>query len=471
MAEKKLNTTHLRMPPQDVEAEMALLGALTLDGNAILQIVDILNPDDFYRENHRMIYNAMTDLFAQHAPIDIRSVGSRLKEKQQIEKIGGHGYLTELVNNVPSTSNAKHYAEIVRKKSILRHLIEAANHINQLGFKEEEDLDYLLDEAEQKIFNIARLSLRQNFLSIDQVLGEAWERYEKLHSSKGGLRGLPTGFNDLDNCLSGLQKSDFIILAARPSFGKTALALDIARHAACQCGVPVGIFSLEMSSQQLADRVLAAEAFVDSWKLRTGRIDDKEDFSNIQAAIGRFSKAPLFIEDAPSLNVLQIRAMARRLQAEVEHKYKKGLGLLIIDYIQMITPRRETENSAQQMTEISRALKSIARELEIPVLAISQLNRLVDHRNPPIPRLSDLRESGALEQDADLVMFIHREDKYRDNDDQTNPQQTTPQKNERVEVQILIAKHRNGPTGKINLLFDPAKVSFINPERGNYNVF
>ena len=466
MAEQKIVTPYLRMPPQDIEAEMSLLGALMLEGNAILQIVDILIPDDFYREDHRLIYAAMSDLFTQHAPIDIRSVGSRLKEKQQIEKIGGHGYLTELVNSVASASNAKHYAEIVRKKSILRHLIEAANHINQLGFKEEEDLDYILDEAEQKIFNIARLSLRQNFLSIDRALDEAWERYEKLHSSKGGLRGVPTGFESLDNCLSGLQKSDFIILAARPSFGKTTLALDIARHVACQCNIPVGVFSLEMSSQQLVDRLLAAEAFVDSWKLRTGRISDKDDFSNIQAAIGRLSKSPLYIEDAPSLNVLQMRAMARRLQAEIEHKHKKGLGLLIIDYIQMMTPRRDMDNPVQQMTEISRALKSLARELEVPVLAISQLNRLVDHRSPPIPRLSDLRESGALEQDADVVMFIHREDKYKDDNEQA-----ATQKNEKVEVQIHIAKHRNGPTGKITLLFDPAKVSFINLAKENYNVF
>lgn len=451
--------SNLRMPPQDLEAEMSVLGALMLDGNAIIQIADILTPEDFYRESHALIYSAICDLFNQRAPIDIRSTGSRLKEKQQLEKIGGHSYLTELINSVPSSSNAKHYAEVVRKKSILRHLIEAANHINQLGYKEEEDLDYILDEAEQKIFNIAHLSYRQNFLNIKIALDEAWERLEKLQESKGGLRGVPTGFIDLDKCLSGLQKSDLIILAARPSFGKTSLALDIARYASCECNIPVGIFSLEMSSQQLVDRLLAAEAQVDSWDLRTGKITDKDDFSQIQEALGRLSKAPLYIEDAPTLNVLQMRAMARRLQTEAEREHKQGLGLLIIDYIQLITPRREIDNPVREMTEISRSLKALARELNVPVLAVSQLNRAVEHRNPPTPRLSDLRESGAIEQDADIVMFIHREDKYKEDAERKNI------------VEIHIAKHRNGPTGIVQLYFHPQKVSFSSISRENFNVF
>jgi len=461
MAEQKISliSPHLRMPPQDLEAEMSVLGAIMLDGNAILQVVDVLIPEDFYREDHSCIYNAMCDLFSQQAPIDVRSIGSRLKEKQELDKIGGHSYLTELVNSVPTVSNAKHYAEIVRKKSILRHLIEAANHINQLGFKEEEDLDYLLDEAEQKIFNIARLSFRQNFLNIEPLLNEAWERLDKLHKSESGLRGVPTGFPDLDQHLSGLQKSDLIILAARPSFGKTSLALDIARHASCDHGVPVGIFSLEMSSQQLVDRLLAAEAYVDSWNLRTGKLTDKDDFSRIQDALGRLSKAPIFIEDAPSLNVLQMRAMARRLQAEAAKRHKSGLGLLIVDYIQLITPRHGIENPVQQMTEISRSLKALSRELNVPVLALSQLSRAVEQRSPPIPRLSDLRESGAIEQDADVVMFIHREDKYKEDSDKKNV------------AEIYIAKHRNGPTGMINLYFHPSKASFTSISKENFNVF
>ena len=462
MPGKKINTTSfLRMLPQDLEAEMSALGAIMLDGNVMLQVADLLIPNDFYRENHNWIYGAMYDLFNQHAPIDVLSVASRLKEKQQLDQVGGNTYLAELINGVPSASNAKYYAEIVRKKSILRHLIEAANHINQLGFKEEEDLDFLLDEAEQSIFKIARLSLRQNFLNIKVALDEAWERLEKVHKSGDVLRGVPTGFPDIDRLLSGLQKSDFIVLAGRPSFGKTSLALDIARHASCNCNIPVGIFSLEMSSQQLVDRLLAAEAEVDSWELRNGKLTNKEDFSRLQKALGKLSKAPLFIEDAPSLNVLQIRAMARRLQTEAERQYKGGLGLLIIDYIQLITPRREIDNPVQQMTEISRSLKSLARELGVPILALSQLSRAVEQRNPPIPRLSDLRESGAIEQDADVVMFIHREDKYKDN---TNPDRKNV-------AEIYIAKHRNGPIGKIDLYFNEKKVTFASVSSQNFNVF
>lgn len=455
MAEQKISIeSYLRMPPQDIEAEMSVLGALMLDGNAITQIADILAPEDFYRENHSLIYSAMADLFEGRAPIDILSVASRLKEKQQLEKVGGHAYLTELINSVPTASNAKHYAEIVRKKRILRHLIEASNYINQLGFREEEDLDFLLDEAERQIFSIARLSYRQNFSKIN--LDEAWQRIEALHQGEHKLRGVATGFQDLDQYLSGLQKSDFIVLAGRPSFGKTSLALDIARHAA-KSGFPVGIFSLEMSSQQLVDRILAAEAYVDSWSLRTGRVAKGEDFLRIRDALEQLSKAPLYVEDAPSLNVLQIRAMARRLKAE------HGLELLIIDYIQLIEPRRGLDNPVQQMTEISRSLKSLARELEVPLLAVSQLSRAVEQRHPPIPRLSDLRESGAIEQDADEVIFIYREDKYSKEDG--------VEIKEVVPVEIHIAKHRNGPTGIVHLHFHPSKASFTSREKGSFNVF
>lgn len=464
MAEQKIVSQYLRMPPQDIEAEMAVLGALMLDQNAVLQIADILNPEDFYREDHRLIYNAMYDLYDQQAPIDVRSVGSRLKEKKQLEKTGSHAYLTELANSVTSASNAKHYAEIVRKKSILRHLIEAANHIHQLGYREEEDLEYLLDEAEQKIFRIANISRQQTFLNIKIALDEAWERLEELHKSRGTMRGVPTGFPNLDFYLSGLQKSDFIVLAARPSKGKTALALDITRYVACECGIPVGFFSLEMSSQSLIDRLLAAEARVDSQKLRTGKLTDKDDFSSIQEALGKLSKAPIYLQDMPALTVLQIRAMARRLQAEISKNHKKDLGLLVIDYIQMITPHKNIDNPVQQMTEISRALKNLARELKIPVLALSQLNRAVEQRNPPIPRLSDLRESGAIEQDADVVMFIH-------NHEENKYDQSSERKNV---VEIHIAKHRNGPTGKAELYFEQKMISFMPIENNfteNFNVF
>lgn len=459
----------LRMPPQDTEAEMSVLGALMLDGNAIFQIADILMPEDFYREDHRLIYGAMHDLLGQQAPIDIRSVGSRLKEKKHLEKIGGHGYLTELVNCVPSASNIKHYAEIVRKKSVLRGLIETATYIGQLGYKEEEDLEYLLDEAEQKIYRIANLSpSRQTFLNLKSALEEAWERIDKFNASKDVTpRGVPTGFPDLDNLLAGLQKSDFIVLAARPSLGKTSLALDIARNAACEHNIPVGFFSFEMSSHQLVDRLLAAEARVDSWKLRNKKLNEDE-FSRIRDAMSRLSKAPIYFEDL-SLNVLQIRAMTRRLQADLARDRKTGLGLVVVDYIQMITPPRDIDNPVQQMTEISRALKNLAKELEVPVLAVSQLSRAVMQRHPPIPRLSDLRESGAIEQDADLVMFIYREEAAEAGFER-NPagKSETP---DVIPVEIYVAKHRNGPTGVVRLVFNPKKVSFSSVEKANYNVF
>lgn len=462
MNEQKITTPYLRMPPQDLEAEMSLLGALMLDGNVMVQVADILTTEDFYRDDHKLIYLAAADLFNQQSPIDVRSVASRLKEKKQLEKIGGNSYLVELVNCVPSASSAKHYAEIVRKKSILRHLIEAANHIHQLGYKEEDDLDYLLDEAEQKIYSIANLSFRQNFLNIKVALDEAFERLDRLHKTKGGTRGVATGFYDLDNHLAGLQKSDLIILAARPSFGKTTLALDIARYAACSSKIPVGIFSLEMSSQQLVDRILAAEAYVNAWNLRTGNLSDKDDFIRIRDALEKLSNSPLYIEDAPSLNILQMRAMARRLQSEVRQKHGKELGLLIIDYMQLITPRREFDNPVQQMTEISRSLKALARELNVPLLVLSQLNRAIEHRSPPLPRLSDLRESGAIEQDADVVMFIHREDKYKED---------AEKKNIKDIVEIHIAKHRNGPTGIARLRFQQETVSFASIAKEDYNVF
>jgi replicative DNA helicase len=459
---QKINTetpgisSYIRMPPQDSEAEMSVLGALMLDSNAINQIADILEPDDFYREAHHLIYRAMLELFERHAPIDILSVGSRLKEKQQLENIGGNSYLTELISIVPTASNVKHYAEIIRKKRILRHLIEASSQINQLGYKEEDDLELLLDEAERTIFSIARLSLRDNFQKVKAALEEAWERLDNLHKEKTGIRGVPTGFPDLDNCLSGLQKSDLIILAARPSCGKTSLALDIARNAACNYKIPVGLFSLEMSAQQLVDRLLSAEAHVNSWNLRRGLLSN-DDFLRIRDALERLSGASLFIQDKPSLNVLQMRAIARRLQAE------HGLGLLIVDYIQLISSRARSDNPVQQMTEISHSLKALAKELEIPVLAISQLSRAIEQRNPPLPRLSDLRESGSIEQDADVVMFIHHPTKHKEDDEH-------PKSKGHI-VEIRIEKHRNGPLGIANLYFNAEQTTFLGIEKGNFNVF
>ncbi|KKS15957.1 MAG: Replicative DNA helicase [Parcubacteria group bacterium GW2011_GWB1_41_6] len=434
--------TAVRMPPQNLEAEMSVLGSLMLDKNAVLQTADVLTPEDFYRRTHQIIYEAMFELFKKNEPIDILSVSARLKEKGQLDDVDGHAYLAQLVNSVPTASNIGHYAEIVRQKSLRRRLIEASNQIQELGYQEEQNIEDVIDRSEKTIFGISTKSLKQRFIKVKYALEEAWERIDSLKSSDQ-LRGIPTGFAALDHILAGLQKSDLIILAARPSLGKTSLALDIARNAACNYNIPVGIFSLEMSTQQLIDRFIASTAFVDLWKLRTGRLSTKgDDFLRIRDAMEKLSNAPIFIDDEASSNILQMRAMARRLQAE------HGLGLLIVDYLQLMMPRRETDSMVQQITEISRSLKALAKELNVPVLAISQLSRAVEQRHPPVPRLSDLRDSGSIEQDADVVAFIYREDKYRENSERQNV------------AEILIEKHRNGPTGKIELYFNPEKVSF-----------
>lgn len=439
-----------KIPPQNIEAEKSVLGSLMLDSKSIDVIIDILRPDDFYQTKHKIIYEAMVDLYQNKEPIDVLSLSSRLKDKKQLDAAGGSSYLTELVNSVPTSSNAKHYAEIVHKKSVLRDLIESSGHINQLGYNEEEEIDSILDEAEKKIFSIARMSTKQRFVNMKTSLMDAWERFDKLHKSKGEMRGVPSGFPELDNLLAGFQKSDLIILAARPSIGKSALALDIARNVACKGGIPVGIFSLEMSTQSLVDRMIASEAHVDSWKLRTGRLSSDDEFARIRDALNRLSTAPIFIDDESSMNIMQMRAKARRLQAE------HGLGLIVVDYLQLMVPRQNSDNMVQQMTEISRSLKGLAKDLEVPVLALSQLSRAVESRNPPIPKLHDLRDSGSIEQDADVVMFIYREDKYKPDTDRKNI------------AEIHVEKHRNGPTGKIDLYFNPEKVSFSSIERGDF---
>ncbi|MBI2039146.1 MAG: replicative DNA helicase [Candidatus Niyogibacteria bacterium] len=433
----------LRTPPQNIEAETAVLGALMLDANAVYNVVDVLKPHHFYREAHRIIYEAVVELAERHEPADVISVSNHLKGKNKLEAIGGKSFLAELIASVPSAANAAYHADIVHKKGVLREMIEAAGHIHQLGYQEGENVDMLLDEAEQKIFSISQSSLRQKLIPVGTALADAWERIDRLHKNKGELRGIPTGFADLDHVLSGFQASDLVVLAARPSLGKTSLALDIARNAALHHQIPVGLFSLEMSSDQLTDRFIAAEAHVDLWRLRTGRLNaDSDDFTRIRDALDRLSKAPIYIYDEAGINILQMRAMARRLQAE------KGLKLIIVDYLQLIQPRANTDNIVQQITEISRSLKGLARELSIPVLALSQLSRAVESRHPPIPKLSDLRESGSIEQDADVVMFIYRDDRYRPNSDRPN------------QADIMIQKHRNGPLGQATLYFNQAWTSF-----------
>ena len=441
---QKIDT--VRMPPQSLEAEAALLGSLLLDKDAIWRVVDVLEPKDFYKAVHRTIYEAALEVLARREAIDVLSVSNRLKDKNQLEEMGGMGFLTSLVNTVPTASNASYYARMVHRKRIHRDLIEASHRIAELGYKEEEDIEKILDDAEKTIFAVAQSSLAQEFLPVSRSLEEAWQRIEKLHAGEGALRGVSTGFIDLDNILSGLQRSDLVVLASRPSIGKTSLALDIARNVALKENLPVGFFSLEMSQEQVVDRLIASQAAVDMWRLRTGRLSDKgedNDFVRIRDAMETLSKIPLYIDDVSSPTVMQIRAMSRRLQAE-----HGALGLVVIDYMQLIRGHERAENRVQEVSEISRSLKAMAKELAVPVLAISQLSRAVEMRSDAIPKLSDLRESGSIEQDSDVVMFIYREDKVKKNTDRKNI------------CDILIEKHRNGPTGRVELYFSEETVSF-----------
>lgn len=437
--------TELKIPPQSVETEMSVLGSLMLDKDAIFKIVDRLSPHDFYKPVHQDIYEAILDLFGRREPIDVLSVTTRLKEKNKLEETGGSAYLTTLVNTVPTASHVAHYAAIVRRKRLLRDLIEASHHISQLGYRESEDVEELIDEAEQKIFGISKDSLRHELFAVNEILEAAWERIDRLHKGDGALRGVSTGFPDLDNYLAGLQKSDLIVLAARPSLGKTSLALNIAKNVAVGEGKAVGIFSLEMSREQLIDRLISAEANVDLWRLRTGKMradGPDNDFVRVRDSMETLSKAPIYMDDSSLLSAMEIRAKARRLQAEHD------VGLIVVDYLQLMKGPDNSESRVQEVSEISRALKGMAKELNVPVLAVSQLSRGVEMRHPAIPKLSDLRESGSIEQDADVVMFIYREDKDKRNTDRKNI------------AEILIEKHRNGPTGKVELYFNEETASF-----------
>lgn len=445
----------LRVPPHSVESEQALLGSICLRPDAMHEISDLISPDSFYSEKHRLIFTAMLDLSLKNEPIDLLSLSNRLKEKKLLEQIGGHSYLAELVNAVPSAGNLSHYAYIVQNKFLLRRLISASEHIAQLGYDEEQAIDEILDKAEKQVYEVTNAPGSNKFTALKHVLHEAWERIDKLFNSKGELRGVPTGFRDLDNLLAGLQKSDLIILAARPSVGKTALALDIARQTATNYQIPVGIFSLEMSSQQLVDRMLAAEARVNAWNLRTGKISTDAEFEQVRDSLDRLSSAPIFIDDQAGNNILKMRSVARRLKSE------HGLGLLIVDYLQLMSPTysRSSDSLVQQVTEISRSLKILARELEVPVLALSQLSRAVEQRRGK-PRLSDLRDSGSIEQDADVVMFIHREDRY--NESEAEPTNI---------VEILVEKHRNGPIGKVELFWDEKHVTYLTLDKSDFGSF
>lgn len=444
----------LKIPPQSMESEMALLGSVMMRAEVMYDIGDMIKSETFYSEKHKRIWETMRELFEKGNPIDLLTLSERLREKELLDTIGGVSFLTELINTVPSSSNAVHYAEVVQKKYLMRQLIEASEHVGALGYEESSDIETLLDQAEKKIFEVTNFSGSAKFTALKDVLGDAWDRLDHLHRNQDEIRGIPTGFDALDNKLAGLQKSDLIILAARPSMGKTSLALDIARNAAIRHGKSVGIFSLEMSTQQLVDRMIAAESRVDAWKLRTGKLSLDNEFNKIRDSLEPLSKAPIYVDDQPGNNILKMRSVARRLKSE------KGLDMIIVDYLQLIVPTqsKNSDNVVQQITEISRALKNLAREMDVPVLALSQLSRAVEQRGGK-PRLSDLRDSGSIEQDADVVMFIHREDKYKDNPERPNV------------ADILIEKHRNGPTGSAELYFDADKSTFLPLEKSNYGSF
>lgn len=444
----------LRIPPHSTESEQALLGALMIRSDAMIEAVDVLSPEAFYSEKHRTLYRTMLTLFNKNEPIDVESVRAKLADENLLEGIGGVTYLATLVSEVPAASNARHYANQVQKKFMLRSLIDAGEDIAEMGYDEASEIDETLDHAEKRVYEVTSSPTLSKFTSLSETLKGAWERLEHLQENKDELRGVRTGFRDLDNMLAGLQKSDLIILAARPSMGKTALALDIARQSAINHGTVVGIFSLEMSAQQLVDRMVAAEAKVNSWNLRTGRITDQEDWDRIRDAYDRLGRASIFIDDQPASNILKMRSVARRLKRE------HGLGLLVVDYLQLMAPTttKASDSMVQQVTEISRSLKVLARELDVPVLALSQLSRAVEQRRGK-PRLSDLRDSGSIEQDADVVMFIHRDDKMTENSERPNI------------AEILIEKHRNGPVGQIELYYDDKRTTFVTLEKTDFGAF
>ena len=446
----------IRIPPQNLEAEQSVLGAILMDKEGITKIADIITADDFYKEAHRLIFLSVLDLYERREPIDALSLTNRLEEKGQIAAVGGRSYLIGLANSVPTASNIAHYANIIQKKATLRRLQGAATEISELVQQTEDDVQLILDKAEQKVFAVSQKLLRRSFFALKDVLQEAFERIDDLHKDRGKIRGIPTGYTELDSLLAGFQQSDLIILAARPSVGKTSLALDIARQMAIKEKAKLAIFSLEMSKEQLVDRLICAEAGVDLWKMRTGKLSDRpeqDDFVRIGHALDTLSEAKIFIDDSPSANVMEIRTKARRLKSE------HGLDVIIVDYLQLMEGLSKQDGRVQEIAEITRGLKAIARELSVPVLALSQLARAVELSKPAIPKLAHLRESGSIEQDADVVLFIYRKAADR------NYRIEDMSDEEKSIAEIIIAKHRNGPTGTVRLFWDEKHVSYKNLDR------
>lgn len=431
-------------PPQNREAEASLLGALLIDSDAIVKIADNINADDFFEPRHRRIYQAIQQLYEQRQAIDVLTLTDKLRGNGHLDDVGGPGYLTELTNFVPTAAHVEQYADIVAQKSLRRRLIAASQDIINLGQDESKQLRELIEEAETRLFEVSQTHIRQDVISLETVLAESFDRLDELHKDKAKIRGIPTGFKDVDEKLAGFQRSDLVILAARPSMGKTALALNFAHNVAVKAGQPVLIFSLEMSKEQLVDRLLSMESGVDAWALRTGNLTDA-DFEKIGQAMGTLSEAQIYIDDSPGITVSDLRTKARR------EAHQRPLGLIIVDYLQLMSGGHRFGsdfNRVQEVSEISRGLKGIARELNVPVLALSQLSRSVESRSPQIPQLSDLRESGTIEQDADVVAFIYREEFYN------------PDTDRKKIADIFIKKHRNGPTGNLELYFDTEKQRF-----------
>lgn len=433
-----------RVPPQNTEAEASLLGAVLIDPDAIVKVADIINSTDFYDERHQHIYEAVQHLYEKHSPVDVLTLSDQLKSAGHLDIVGGSSYLTELTNFVPTAAHVQQYAEIVAEKALRRRLIQASQDITGLGYDEAQGLRELIESAESKLFDVSQQHVKQDIASLENILTESFDRLDELHKDKGRIRGVPTGFKDVDDKLAGFQRSDLIILAARPSMGKTALALNFAHNVALKAAMPVLIFSLEMSKEQLVDRMLAMESGVDAWALRTGNLTDA-DFEKIGQAMGSLSEAQIYIDDSPGITVSDLRTKARR------EAHQHPIGLIIVDYLQLMSGGSKFGgefNRVQEISEISRGLKGIARELNLPVLALSQLSRSVENRSPQIPQLADLRESGSIEQDADVVAFIYREDYYNPETDRKNI------------TDLLIKKHRNGPTGGVELYFEREKQRF-----------
>ncbi len=437
----------LKVPPHDLEAERSVLGAILIDSSAINLVAEFLKPEHFYNPSHHLIFQSMLSLFENQQPIDIVTLVNQLKTEGNLKKIGGKSYLSDLIDTVPTSANIEKYGQIVKDHYTKRKLIETSSRTVEKAFDEQAEVKKLLDEVETEIFSLSQEHLHRDFIHLREVLNESFERLEELMKSGYHFRGIPSGYEELDKKLAGFQSSNLIILAARPALGKTSFALNIAANVAIKNKFPVGFFSLEMSKEELVDRLLVAAADIDAWRLRTGRLSD-EDYQKITEAMGELSEAPIFIDDTPGISILEMRAKARKLRA------RNDLKLLIVDYLQLADAGRRFDSRVQEVSFVSQGLKNLARELKIPVIAISQLSRAVEQRGTKKPQLSDLRESGSIEQDADVVLFLYQEEESEDLLDQ----------NKRL-VKVSIAKHRNGPTGEIDLLFRGDRVRFYSVEK------